>query len=230
VEVFDGELWHRIDLGGAAERLDMDDEGRPRHVEPPDPFTWPDRSESGLAMAERRVEDAPPGARSAASPTDSESDLAAPSGDVPAGSPLPEERPPEAPGLEPAPGQPLEPAPPPEAPLDPQEEPRDNPRAPELGALPPGSVTLNTADTRAERGKGLFVSGEVRDAGQRCSGANIEILLGQPQGANIALGTLVSDARGEFRGHLVIPWHAHLGEHTLIAVAKGHCLRRVETR
>jgi transglutaminase-like putative cysteine protease len=48
VEVFDGKLWHRIDLGGAARRLDVDSRaGAPNHVPPADPYAWPENADSG---------------------------------------------------------------------------------------------------------------------------------------------------------------------------------------
>jgi hypothetical protein len=61
VEVFDSQLWHRIDLGGAA--LDLDGDGnadRPAHAPPNDPFPWPDSAEpaSGQALAQREREQA----------------------------------------------------------------------------------------------------------------------------------------------------------------------------
>lgn len=52
VEVWDGEIWHRVDLGGAASRLDApQEEGEPAHEPPRDPYEWPAGSESGLDMA-----------------------------------------------------------------------------------------------------------------------------------------------------------------------------------
>ena len=54
VEVFDGALWHRIDLGGAALNLEQEtDPGRPPHVPPPDPFSWPNSRDSGDDLAQR---------------------------------------------------------------------------------------------------------------------------------------------------------------------------------
>jgi hypothetical protein len=53
VEVFDASVWHRIDLGGAAGRVESELGGRPPHVTPRDPFSWPPGSESGAGMAER---------------------------------------------------------------------------------------------------------------------------------------------------------------------------------
>jgi transglutaminase-like putative cysteine protease len=55
VEVFDGELWHRIDLGGAAGRAVFDLGDRPVHVEPRDPYPWPERSTSAHEMTERAL-------------------------------------------------------------------------------------------------------------------------------------------------------------------------------
>jgi len=54
VEVNDGHVWHRIDLGGAA--LDLDDDtrlDRPAHRAPPDPYRWPSGRDSGADLADR---------------------------------------------------------------------------------------------------------------------------------------------------------------------------------
>ncbi len=49
VEVLDGMIWHRIDLGGAAGRFEVDPSGRTQpHVPPDDPFSWPPGTESTL--------------------------------------------------------------------------------------------------------------------------------------------------------------------------------------
>lgn len=53
VEVYDGSLWHRIDLGGAAGRLDMKRDTRPVHSPPRDPYPWPNGSKSGLGMSDQ---------------------------------------------------------------------------------------------------------------------------------------------------------------------------------
>ncbi|MFO0619314.1 MAG: transglutaminase domain-containing protein [Polyangiaceae bacterium] len=54
VEVFDGHLWHRIDLGGASLNLDTQpDLTRPQYAPPADPFAWPENSQqrSGQNLA-----------------------------------------------------------------------------------------------------------------------------------------------------------------------------------
>ncbi len=54
VEIYDGALWHRIDLGGAAEQLDTRvNLDQPQHSPPPDPYQWPDGAESGQDLAQR---------------------------------------------------------------------------------------------------------------------------------------------------------------------------------
>jgi transglutaminase-like putative cysteine protease len=54
VEVHDGALWHRIDLGGAAENFaDSTASDRLSHVPPDDPFAWPAGSRPGRETAER---------------------------------------------------------------------------------------------------------------------------------------------------------------------------------
>jgi hypothetical protein len=54
VEVFDGSLWHRIDLGGAAGDLEsQQDPTLAQHQPPEDPYAWPTGSESGSALAAR---------------------------------------------------------------------------------------------------------------------------------------------------------------------------------
>lgn len=54
VEVFDGTLWHRIDLGGAAANLDHEpDPQKPAYKPPPDPYAWPDTRDSGQDLADR---------------------------------------------------------------------------------------------------------------------------------------------------------------------------------
>ena len=53
VEVSDGAIWHRIDLGGAAGRFELDPAARtPPHVPPDDPFVWPPGARSSTLSVE----------------------------------------------------------------------------------------------------------------------------------------------------------------------------------
>jgi hypothetical protein len=79
--VSDGQLWHRIDLGGAALDLEQEsDPNKPPHQPPADPYTWPegaeDQSGQGLASREQQQE-APEGP---SSPSDDEQSPSDPNG------------------------------------------------------------------------------------------------------------------------------------------------------
>jgi transglutaminase superfamily protein len=219
VEVFDGELWHRIDLGGAADHLEMDDEGRPRHVEPHDPFAWPDRRESGLAMADRHAP-SPGGSGPAAAPADP----SAPGGAAQPGSEPSADRS-GALAAQPPPAQVEDDAA--DAPASAEPNPSGaapSPSTEEVRALV-GEVHLRAIAARAERGKSLFVSGNVQNGAGACSGARVDVALSRDNAEPLPLGSLVSDGRGEFRGSLVIPWNAVLGDHALVASATGCAAR-----
>ena len=67
VEVYDGVRFHRIDLGGAAGRMELDPKTADHlYRPPPDSFNWPAGSESGQGMLSETLEgtgkNAPPGA------------------------------------------------------------------------------------------------------------------------------------------------------------------------
>src|SRR5262249_29857716 len=56
VEVYDGVLWRRIDLGGAGRMVNPASNVMPEravHQAPPDPFAWPQGSERGDEMVEQ---------------------------------------------------------------------------------------------------------------------------------------------------------------------------------
>lgn len=68
VEVFDGSLWHRIDLGGAAANLDHEpDPTKPAYKPPPDPYTWPESRDSGQDLADRNRDKSPSSSQSSGS-------------------------------------------------------------------------------------------------------------------------------------------------------------------
>lgn len=60
VEVYDGKLWHLIDLGGSANRLDFREESTTQQYRAPaDPFQWPPGSDSAQELAARSISGAP---------------------------------------------------------------------------------------------------------------------------------------------------------------------------
>jgi hypothetical protein len=95
VEVFDGELWYRVDLGGAAARAVFDLGDRPVHVEPRDPYPWPELSTSAHEMTQRALGDRSSRAGSTQSSTAGQS-VSGPQTPVPSPSAIPLEQAPEA--------------------------------------------------------------------------------------------------------------------------------------
>jgi hypothetical protein len=86
--VYDSILWHRIDLGGAANRMQIDSvPSVPAHTPPPDPYAWPDGSDSGLTAADRALSGGANGAQrsSSTSPNGSAAPNAVASSAVPDG-------------------------------------------------------------------------------------------------------------------------------------------------
>jgi hypothetical protein len=68
VEVHDGSMWKRIDLGGAGRALDAPLAGTVKHTPPPDPFAWPSNATRGEDLADRaRASNASPGGANASS-------------------------------------------------------------------------------------------------------------------------------------------------------------------
>ena len=83
VEVSDGRIWHRIDLGGAAGELDLRAQATGfQHVPPLDPHPWPPGAHRGEEMAER-ARDALQRSGSALTPGATRPDLARPATRLP---------------------------------------------------------------------------------------------------------------------------------------------------
>ncbi|MET0411931.1 MAG: transglutaminase domain-containing protein, partial [Polyangiaceae bacterium] len=219
VEVYDGDIWQRIDLGGAAQNLELDASDRPRHVQPRDPFAWPEGSDPASDMVDRGEHDRPgaPGGNtpsdstpSGSTPSDSAPSDSAPPGSVPPGN-VPASEPPSGDSDDGSdPGQPSggitpEPAPPASEP------------APPATTASPLRVSIAATQGRALRGEGFEVSGSVAVLDRACPQVQVEVALVQRSGATVALGTLLSDDRGQFTGRLAIPWSLPLGDYTLSA-------------
>ncbi len=177
VEVFDGTLWHRIDLGGAAANLDHEaDPAKPAYKPPPDPYAWPESRDSGQDLADRNRDKPQSGNSSGTAssgtsggPADSDAGAPTPSASNSAGS------------------------------VDPLSEPSD-PKAPR------SEVTVAAIDSDVRRGFPFHVQGSVATSGAPCSHLRVDVLLTSPQlQQGIVIGSLSTDDRGRFDGAVVIP-------------------------
>ena len=192
VEVYDGSLWHRIDLGGAAGRLDMTrDDQVAQHAPPPDPYEWPEGSESGADLASR-------------------TGVGAPSSGTP-GAPAPVPRTPTPAASQPPPGALEVPAP------EPSTQPQD-----EADLRPPSEVTLNAAGGEVRRGAPLEVSGRIASEAGECPGARVDIALRSEAGRFIPLGSLPALDDGQYSGAVTVRLDVAVGDYELVASTPGN--------
>ncbi len=215
VEVHDGRLWRRIDLGGAGRTLHDPLSTNVSHEPPPDPFAWPQGSQRGdeLANQARRASGASSGAPASAA---SGSAAAAGSGSAggnggggasgsggfgtsggfggtsggfggaSGGSGGPN-------GGRPA-------------------GPDDR---------PPSTLSMTLAGQDAHRGAPLRIKGQVVADGEPCGHVPVEIVLRSKTHGDIPIGLLATDERGNYDGALVLPPTVPLGDYEAHARTYG---------
>jgi len=217
VEVNDGTLWRRIDLGGAGRMVNPASNALPErsvHQAPADAFAWPQGSERGEDMVESARERArrelvPPssgpgdgGAPGAPSATSSDgAGMPAPAnGPNGQGAPSPSGSGANAPG-----------------PGDAKDE------------RPLSSITVNVADPNAHRGMPLSVRGDVKSDGDACAHVMVELYLMDPKNPlkQLFLGAIATGDQGEYAGSIVVPGAIPLGDYDVVARTPGdsHCGR-----
>ncbi|MBV9947405.1 MAG: transglutaminase domain-containing protein [Myxococcales bacterium] len=210
VEVHDGSLWRRIDLGGAGRMANpvADGADRPPYEAPPDAFGWPRDARKGDDMvAEARARGA--GGSGAGSPASSGGATQA-SGPGPGGKASTEidGGPAASFGSQPT-GEPLAPS-------------RAAP-APTVGDdRPRATVTVGVSGAEAHCGQPLRVRGEVRADGDACPHVAVELWLRSagPRGAFL-LGRLATGDDGVFAGSIVVPTDATRGDYDVVARTSG---------
>ena len=211
VEVYDTELWHRIDLGGAASNIDdtRADPLTPEHRPPPDPFTWPVNSDPTLALHRRTPGPPPPGSASPFEPAPG-----------PDGSPSePPGKPGSAnssgmqPGTDPGTG---------DVPTPPEGPPQtlDSAQWNESTAL--ADIELHLKEEKLLRGRPLGVSGVVTRQGRPCPLARVDIYLSQGQHWK-NIGSVATDRSGEFAGQVTLPQSTPVGSVQVAARVVGGC-------
>lgn len=199
VEVHDGRLWHRIDLGGAASTLAEEPHlDRPAHVPPPDPYPWPTGRDSGEDLAHREREAALRELIGAQGPgTDSSGPLGRPP--ATSGSTQPDAAPP---GTDPMDG--------------------DGGGAARLQDRPETEVTVDTLDHDVFRGLPLHLKGRVKAEGRVCPNLRVDVVVLVGQGrTQRRVGSLSTDERGVYDGAVVLPRDLPIGDHELLVTTRG---------
>ncbi|HEX3770549.1 MAG TPA: transglutaminase-like domain-containing protein [Polyangiaceae bacterium] len=197
VEIEDGTLWRRIDLGGAgrlpeatAQKLGQ----RDRYQAPADGFSWPKTASRGDAMI------TPSGGPAGNGPGGSGG------GGTGGGATSPGAAASASTGGK---GAPATPPPPPASTGD-----KNDPR-------PRSTVSLAVVDALAHRGMPLHVRGEVRADDEPCPHVAVDLFLRDPaSGRRTPLGTLATDDSGAFDGS-VVPPELPLGDYDVGAATRG---------
>jgi transglutaminase-like putative cysteine protease len=211
VEVNDGTLWRRIDLGGAGHMTTPASNLVPERTvfqPPPDVFGWPQGSERGDDMVQdarqrgRMMPSGQPGNGSSSgggSGNGSSAGAAGEGGD----------------GADPSSSTPSNLG----APLGSAgTSPSDNPR----DERPPSVLTVTSVDGGdAHRGSPLHVAGEVRADGEPCANVVVEVLLKGSNGRLVLLGSLATGEKGTYSGGIVVPGTVPLGDYDVVVRTPG---------
>jgi transglutaminase-like putative cysteine protease len=197
VEIHDGLLWRRVDLGGAG-RMAPSASGpltrRDAYTLPPDAFPWPGGAHRGDEMVAKTEagKSGGPGGPNGGQASGNPGAMSAAHG-----------------GGANAPGAP------------------DEPRRDADDHRPTSSVSLVLAEPVVHRGLPLRVRGEVRADGEPCAHVSVEISLrasigGSRAGATrtVFLGAIATGDDGSYEG-TVIPTGAPLGDYDLVAETHG---------
>jgi hypothetical protein len=191
VEAFDGRIWHRIDLGGAAERLDTDrDPSQPMHAPPRDPFNWPAGAESARDLVDRTMS---PGG--ASQPTAARLGADGGVGDGGVGmTPVP--IPSTGPGVGDA-------------------------GATAFDDRPASKLEVKLAKPAVKRGDPLAVSGRIESGGDGCRGVRVDFALRHESGKMIPIQSLSAGDDGKYDGAIVVPQNLEVGEYELVVSTPG---------
>jgi transglutaminase-like putative cysteine protease len=193
VEVHDGTLWHRVDLGGAAAAFqDMTPQAnRIAHRPPPDPFPWPESATSAREIAERGRPPAGPGGPGA------------PAAGAGGGAQLVRANGASADG---PPGAP----PPPATTAGGADDPR-----------PEARLALRSLEGDIFRNQPLHVEGHVEAGGNPCANTRVDVVLVGGDQPPTPLGSLATDDAGDYRGAVTVPASVGPGRYELVARTAG---------
>jgi len=215
VEVDDGKMWRRIDLGGAGRTLNDPLSTNVPHEPPPDPFKWPEGSARGEELADRARRAGALGPRGTTSPTTSS---AAPTtsgsstGSLGTAGASSSESVSTGSGFDSSGGG------------SEAAESSTHLRPPVLPGpddRPSSNVTMMVGEVDARRGAPLAVRGQVSSDGAPCGHVAVEIVLRSRTHGDIPVGVLATDEHGNYDGALVLPTTVPLGDYEAHARTLG---------
>jgi hypothetical protein len=211
VELHDGRMWRRVDLGGAGQTLHDPLSNNVPYDPPPDPFAWPQGATRGDDLADRArraragSSSSPPGSPSS-SPSVTPVGPSSASGASSSG-PNGNDDPNGASSSGGASGFG-----------------QSGPNGRKPGTpddRPPAIVTMSLAGADAHRGAPFKVRGQVSADGEPCGHVTVEIVLHSRQQGDVAIGQLATDERGAYDGAIVLPSAVPLGDYDVQARTLG---------
>lgn len=204
VEVFGADLWHRIDLGGAAARVEEPPRAgdTPRHRPPPDPFSWPGGGQPASALADAAATQRERHSGSSSTPGPGQ-------GEPPETNPGVEE--PSAADPRGSPGGRLGRA---LNRLIERTSPAQDRRAPEI------SLQVDAGEVR--RGEPLKVTGRATVGGKPCALSRLDLFL-VSEGRPVPIGSVATDRDGYFLGQVTIPRDTDVGRQAMTVRVGAGC-------
>lgn len=192
VEVNDGTLWKRIDLGGAGRFLNADTSRMAEpYVPPADPFAWPPNATRGddMSNASRTPNDRPKPGGPSPSGTGSNGSNAAPSSSNGASS---------------------------------SSSSNDSQETDSNDARPRTTLTAELTEPSALRGAAIHLKGTASSDGEACPHLPVDVVLRDGHtGREARVGGLATDDKGEFSGAIVLPPTVSLGDYSVLVRTGG---------
>ena len=212
VELFDGRLWRRIDLGGAGRTLHDPLSSNVPYDPPPDSFQWPQGSQRGEDLAERaRHASNPPPPGSASSAANGGADGGAPGAQVTmASSGGPGQNGPNGGGANGGASS-----------GGPNGANGGRPGNAGPDDRPASLIAMTLTSGDAHRGAPLKMKGLVSADGEPCGHVTVEVVLRSRQHGDTPIGQLATDDKGTFDGSIVLPSVVPLGEYEVRARTFG---------
>lgn len=202
VEVYNGALWKRIDLGGAGRGLVHSPQAA--FDPPPDPFSWPQGASRGEDLVKPSLKQN--GKNPDGTPASGENKA----GSSPAtqGSNGPSQTGPKALDRPGGPGG---------------GGAGDKANANRIDRRAASTVTLDAAPMALARGVKIPVNGRVMSEGDACAHLSVLLVLREPKsgGKTTILGTLATDESGRFSGTVEVPRAVTVGDYDLVAATSG---------
>ncbi len=220
VEAFDGQLWHRVNLGGAASTFHYDGEKPegPAYRMPKDNYEWPSQAQSGEQASAQPPDDQSEGSStdSAKSPTGNSTGIASQSKSQPGANKASPSNDPKASLSESA------------AVPEPTAEPAPASSVAENRGI--SQLTFKVVgNANVHRGEALTVEGNARSDGGPCGLTRIDLELKRDK-ERYRLGSTATDDKGHFSMQATVPLRLGVGPYELTAVSGDSAACRASAR